>query len=282
MYRLSNTVIGFLNLFTLLASIPIIGAGLWMARSSTTCESFLQTPLLVLGFVILVISLAGFIGACFHVVWALWIYLLVMLVIIGTLMAFTIFGFVVTSQGGGRVIDGRLYKEYKLEDYSPWLRKRIEDPEYWTTIRACILNSKTCAAVGNWTPIDYMQKDMSPIQSGCCKPPTSCVYNMVTTNVQDPDCYQWNNSPMLLCYECDSCKAGVLESVRRDWHKLSVLNIVILLLLICVYSIGCCAFRNAQRAETDYPYDRNRMIKIRPRWDHRWWRWFHDQRERLY
>nr|GMD89742.1 Tetraspanin-6 [Ipomoea batatas] len=58
----SNTVICFLNLLTLLASIPIIGAGLWMARSSTTCEKFLQTPLLVIGFVILIVSLAGFIG----------------------------------------------------------------------------------------------------------------------------------------------------------------------------------------------------------------------------
>ncbi|GLT88886.1 hypothetical protein SLE2022_068950 [Rubroshorea leprosula] len=281
MYRFSNTVIGFLNLFTLLASIPMIGAGLWMAKSSTTCESFLQTPLLVLGFVILVISLAGFIGACFHVRWALWFYLLVMLFIIATLMALTIFGFVVTSQGGGRVVYGRLYKEYKLEDYSPWLRKRIMDPEYWSTIRTCILNSKTCAKFVYWTPIDYMEKDMSPIQSGCCKPPTSCDYNVMMM-AQDPDCYKWNNSPMLLCYECDSCKAGVLESVRRDWHKLSVLNIVILLLLIGIYSIGCCAFRNTRRAETDFPHGRNRVTKIGPRWDYYCWRWCHDQMERLY
>ncbi|KAJ0101866.1 hypothetical protein Patl1_06139 [Pistacia atlantica] len=182
MYRFSNTVIGFLNLFTLLASIPIIGGGLWMARSSTTCEGFLQTPLLVVGFVVLVISLAGFIGACFHVAWALWVYLVVMLFLIATLMGLTIFGFVVTSQGGGVQVPGR---------------------------------------------------------SGCCKPPTSCTYNTATMVAQDPDCYQWNNAPTMLCYECDSCKAGVLEDVRRDWRKLSVLNIVMLVFLIGIYSIGC-------------------------------------------
>ena len=164
MYRFSNTVIGFLNLFTLLASIPIIGAGLWMAKSSTTCESFLQTPLLVVGFVILIISLAGFIGACFNVVWALWVYLLVMLFIIATLMGLTIFGFVVTSQGGGEEVPGRVYREYRLEDYSPWLRNRIKDPQYWNTIRSCLLNSRTCAKIAFWTPLDYLNKDMTPIQ----------------------------------------------------------------------------------------------------------------------
>lgn len=109
------------------------------------------------------------------------------------------------------------------------------------------------------------------MQSGCCKPPTSCNYNMATTVNQDPDCYRWNNAPNLLCYECDSCKAGVLEDVKRDWHKLSVLNIVMLVVLIGIYSIGCCAFRNTQRAETDHPYGQNRMSKVRPRWDYYWW-----------
>ena len=164
MYRFSNTVIGFLNLFTLLASIPIIGGGLWMARSSTTCESFLQTPLLVVGFVVLIISLAGFIGACFNVAWALWLYLVVMLFLIGTLLGLTIFGFVVTSQGGGVEVPGRVYKEYQLEKYSSWLKSRIKDPHYWSTIRSCILGSNTCAQIASWTPLDYLERDMTPIQ----------------------------------------------------------------------------------------------------------------------
>ncbi|KAK2989813.1 hypothetical protein RJ640_021982 [Escallonia rubra] len=269
MYRFSNTVIGFLNLFTLLASIPIIGGGLWMARSSTTCESFLQTPLLVVGFVVLIISLAGFIGACFNVAWALWVYLVVMLFLIGTLLALTLFGFVVTSHGSGVEVPGRAYREYHLENYSPWLRKRIKDPHYWMTIRSCILGSKTCGQILLWTPLDYLTKDMSPIQSGCCKPPTSCNYG-ASMMAQDADCYRWNNAPDVLCYECDSCKAGVLEDVRRDWHKLSVLNIVMIIVLIGIYSIGCCAFQNTKRAETDYPYGENRMSKVRPRWDFYW------------
>lgn len=108
------------------------------------------------------------------------------------------------------------------------------------------------------------------MQSGCCKPPTSCNYDTATAVAQDPDCYRWNNAPAVLCYGCDSCKAGVMEDIRRGWHKLSVFNIVMVVVLICIYSIGCCAFQNSKRSETDYPYGPNRMSKIRPGWDYHW------------
>ncbi|OAY74307.1 Tetraspanin-6 [Ananas comosus] len=272
MYRFSNTMIGYLNLLTLLGSIPIIGGGLWMARSSATCESALQTPLLVLGFVVLLVSLAGFIGACFNVPFALWLYLLAMLALIAALLGLTIFGLAVTGGGGGAPVPGRVYREYSLADYSPWLRRHA------------------CDKIALWTPLDYLQRDLSPIQvtpitqpSGCCKPPTSCTYTAGTAMAaQDEDCYRWNNAPNVLCYGCDSCKAGVLEQVRRDWHKLSLLNVVVLVFLIAIYAIGCCAFRNARRAESEYPYGENHMSKVRPRWDYYWWRWWRDRREQLY
>ncbi|KAG7033006.1 Tetraspanin-6, partial [Cucurbita argyrosperma subsp. argyrosperma] len=270
MNKLSNSVIGLLNFLTLLASIPIIGGALWMARNSTTCEGFLQTPLLVVGFVVLVISLAGFVGACFNVAWALWLYLFVMLLLIATLLGLTVFGLAVASKGGGG--GGG---EHGLGDYSTWLRKRVDDPRNWVTIRSCILGSNTCNQLPSWTPLNYLQRDITPIQSGCCKPPASC-----SENGQDPDCYRWNGAPNVLCFECDSCEAGVLETARKDWHKLSILNVVILIFLIVVYSIGCCAFRNAKRAEENYAYGENHMTKIGPRRDYKMWRWLEDRMDR--
>ncbi|KAJ0550468.1 putative tetraspanin/Peripherin [Helianthus annuus] len=266
MSKVSNTLIGFLNLLTLLASIPIIGGGLWMTKSTTTCESFLQRPLMVVGFVILLVSLAGFIGACYHVAWALWVYLVVMLFLIAALLAVTIFGFVVVGPGGGVEVPGRAYKEYHLQNYSPWLRKRIENSNYWMSVKSCILGSKTCSKIVMWTPVDYLTGNLSPIQSGCCKPPSACNYQ-APTMTQDPDCYKWNNDPNLLCYECDSCKAGVLEDVRRHWHKLSVLNIVMVMLLIGIYFVGCCAFQNAKRADGYHPHGESRMYKTQPKWN---------------
>jgi hypothetical protein len=65
----SNTKISYLSLATLLASIPVIRAGLWLAKGSATatCSSILQAPLLAVGFAVLLVSLTGFVGACFHV-----------------------------------------------------------------------------------------------------------------------------------------------------------------------------------------------------------------------
>ncbi|CAI9772250.1 unnamed protein product [Fraxinus pennsylvanica] len=221
MYRFSNTVIGFLNLFTLLASIPIIGAGLWMARSSTTCESFLQTPLLVVGFIILIISLTGFIGACFHVAWAIWVYLLVMIFLIGALIALTIFGFAVTSQSGGLEVPGRMYKEYHLDNYSPWLRKRIKDPHYWMT--TCLLFSPV-AANRRVLAITWARR--------------------------------WRRTLIAICGEMTQpgCATSATRARPECW----------------------------KRAETDHPYDRNRMSKIHPRWDFHWWRRWHDWRHQIY
>lgn len=163
-YRFSNTVIGYLNLLTMLAAIPIIGGGLWMARSSATCERFLQTPLLVVGFVVLLVSLAGFVGACFNIAWALWLYLCVMLLLIGVLLGLTVFGFAVTSRGGGTQVPGRVYREYHLQDYHPWLRSRVTDPGSWLAFRSCVVSSKACATIASWTPLDYMERNLSPVQ----------------------------------------------------------------------------------------------------------------------
>lgn len=79
-------------------------------------------------------------------------------------MIITVFGFVVTSPGGGAQVQGRVYKEYHLQDYSTWLRSRVKDPKNWYKIRGCILGSKTCAKVASWTPVDYLRNDMTPVQ----------------------------------------------------------------------------------------------------------------------
>ncbi|CAK9171362.1 unnamed protein product [Ilex paraguariensis] len=88
--------------------------------------------------------------------------------------------------------------------------------------------------------------------SGCCKPSNDCNFTYVTpTNwtktaatSTNQDCNAWDNDPDVLCYNCQSCKAGLLDNIKRDWKKVAVLNIIFLVFLIVVYSIGCCAFRN--------------------------------------
>ncbi|KAH9323180.1 hypothetical protein KI387_017819, partial [Taxus chinensis] len=236
MPRISNSVVGILNFVVFLLSIPIVGLGIWLAtRHETDCVKFLQGPVIIIGVFIMAVSLAGFIGACFRVSWLLWIYLFVMFLLIILLLSFTIFAFVVTNKGAGRLASGKGYKEYRLGDYSHWLQKRVQNADNWRKIQSCIRDAKVCKSLGRdevyHFAADFYQRNLSPIQSGCCKPPSSCgyVYWNATYwewvppppagDTSDGDCATWSNEQDEVCYACDSCKAGVLASAKHDWRK---------------------------------------------------------------
>ncbi|XP_077222309.1 tetraspanin-8-like [Tasmannia lanceolata] len=258
MFRVSNNLIGILNFITFLLSIPILGGGIWLStRGSTDCEKFLDKPIIALGVFLMIVSLAGLIGACCRVSWLLWVYLLVMFLLIVLLFCFTIFAFVVTNKGAGEVVSDRGYKEYRLGDYSNWLQKRVNNNKNWRRIESCLRDGKVCQSLedSNLPQADFYNKNLSPIQSGCCKPPTSCGFIYVNATVwqntaagnttfADTDCNTWSNDQSTLCYNCQSCKAGVLANLKKDWKKVAIVNIVFLIFLVIVYSIGCCAFRN--------------------------------------
>ncbi|XP_002970024.2 tetraspanin-8 isoform X1 [Selaginella moellendorffii] len=246
----SNYLTGILNFAAMILSLAVIGAGIWLAhRHETVCVKFLQFPVIALGLFILLVSLAGFIGSCFRIAWLLWIYLLVMLLLILALLAFTAFAFVVTSRGGARhSLAGLGYEEYRLTDYSPWLQDRVKNPGNWAKIKSCLIAARVCVGLEEATFTNY-----SPLQSGCCRPPAACGFANATSWADpqnpnsDPDCSRWNQED--LCLDCDSCKAGVLENIKRDWRKVAFVSAVMFFFLVIVYSVGCCAFRNARKKE---------------------------------
>ncbi|KAA8535395.1 hypothetical protein F0562_030452 [Nyssa sinensis] len=257
MFRLSNNLIGILNFVTFVLSVPIIVTGVWLSRQANSeCERFLDKPIIAIGVFLVVVSLAGLIGACCRVSWLLWVYLVVMFLLIVLLFCFTIFAFVITNKGAGEAVSGRGYKEYRLGDYSNWLQKRVNNTKNWNKIKSCLQDSKVCQSLiddgNNTLVLQFYQEQLTAIQSGCCKPPTECNFtyvtptnwNIITTTSTNPDCTTWSNDPSTLCFNCQSCKAGLLDNIRSDWKKVSIINIVFLVILVIVYSIGCCAFRN--------------------------------------
>ncbi|OWM84162.1 tetraspanin-3 [Punica granatum] len=279
--RTSNHLIGLLNFITFLLSIPILGGGIWLStRANTTdCLRFLQWPLIVIGVAIMVLSLAGFAGACYRNSVLMWLYLFCMFFVIAALLGFIVFAYAVTDKGAGRPVLNRAYLDYYLQDYSGWLEDRVASPSYWGKISACIRDSKVCRKMGVTvngvpeTPDMFYLRKLSPVQSGCCKPPTDCgyVYQNETVWTQggglggmNPDCSLWSNDQEQLCYSCNSCKAGVLASLRRSWRKVSVVNIIILILLVISYVVACAAFRNNRRIDNDEPYGSARMTKSQP------------------
>lgn len=144
--RSSNHLIGLMNFLTFLASIPILGGGIWLSSraNSTDCMKFLQWPLIVIGVAIMVVSLAGFAGACYRNTFLMYLYLWAMFFIIAILIGFIIFAYAVTDKGSGRPVLDRAYSEYYLQDYTGWLEERVTTQSYWSKISSCIRDSHVC------------------------------------------------------------------------------------------------------------------------------------------
>ncbi|RID52622.1 hypothetical protein BRARA_G00074 [Brassica rapa] len=256
---LANNLTAILNLLALLCSIPITASGIWLAsKPDNECVNLLRWPVVVLGVLILVVSACGFIGAYQYKETLLAVYLCCMAILIGLLLVVLIFAFVVTRPDGSYQVPGRGYKEYRLEGFSNWLRENVVGSKNWGKIRACLADSNVCPKLSQqFITADqfFSSSSITALQSGCCKPPTACGYNFVnptlwqnpTNMAADADCYLWNNNDQSqLCYNCNSCKAGLLGNLRKDWRKANLILIITVVVLIWVYVIACSAFRNAQ------------------------------------
>ncbi|XP_042042957.1 tetraspanin-3-like [Salvia splendens] len=274
----SNNLIGFLNFLSLILSIPIIGGGVWL--STTDCMKFLQWPLILIGLTVMAVSLAGIAGACYRNTFLMYAYLWAMFFAIAALVFFIIFAYSATEKGSGRPVMNRAYPDYSLQDYSgSWLADRVSSPAHWAKISDCLHASHACRSlhrnVGGVPELAdrFYRRKLTPIQSGCCKPPTSCGYTYMNETFwipgegqtgTDPDCAQWSNEQHQLCYSCSSCKAGVLASLKKSWRRASVINIVVLVILVLVYIVALAAIRHNQ--QLDDAHGETRMQKARPSW----------------
>ncbi|KAF9625785.1 hypothetical protein IFM89_027117 [Coptis chinensis] len=166
-----------------------------------------------------------------------------------------IFAFIVTNHGAGKAISGRGFKEYRLGDYSNWLQNHVVNGKHWGKFRSCLIASKLCMRLGDnaGKASAFNMKDLSPIESGCCKPPTYCGFTFKNATfwevpksgpaAPDLDCLTWSNHQETLCYDCKSCKAGILDNVKNDSKKLVAINFCVLIFLSIVHCIGSCAYK---------------------------------------
>ncbi|KAL1829946.1 hypothetical protein DCAR_0209339 [Daucus carota subsp. sativus] len=254
---LSNNVIGTINFVAMLLSIPVIGSGIWLAmEADNSCVKILQWPVIILGILILIVALAGVIGGFWRVQPLVIFYFIGMIILIILLACLVVFIHMVTARGSGHTEPSRSYKEYHLDDFSGFLRRRVRGSYKWDRIRSCLSSTSMCAELNQSYRMaqDFFNAHITPLQSGCCKPPTQCGYTFVNptywispiNNAADMDCLQWSNEQTQLCYACDSCKAGLLDNLKTEWRRANIILIITLVALIIVYLMGCFAFRNAK------------------------------------
>jgi hypothetical protein len=109
-------------------------------------------------------------------------------------------------------------------------------------IQSCIESSNNCDELNNiQSAADYYNSDLNPIQSGCCRPPTECGYTIVSpsnfdtstgSNSSNPDCLTYSNNASIKCYNCQSCKGGAAQEIKRDGRILGIIFVVIFFVLV--------------------------------------------------
>ncbi|RCV42239.1 hypothetical protein SEVIR_9G199700v4 [Setaria viridis] len=252
----SGFVIRWINFFTMILALLVVGFGFWMSTHNDECRRSLTIPVIALGGVIFLISLVGFLGAWKNISCLLWTYLIMLFVVLVAIMVFTVLAFIITNTGTGHVVPGARYKEYRLQDYSSWFVKQLNDTEKWTHLRSCLVKSDDCNNLSKRykTLKQYKLAELTPMESGCCCPPAECgypalnasyfdlSYHPVSTNI---DCKLYKNARSVKCYDCDSCKAGVAQYMKTEWRVVAIFNVILFVILSFVYFVGCCARRNA-------------------------------------
>ncbi|VFQ64852.1 unnamed protein product [Cuscuta campestris] len=256
---LNKNAIGAINLVALLLSVPIIATGIWlMTQAEISCLNLLNWPVIALGIAILVVAIFGIVGGFRKIQPLMVIYFVAMLVLMVLLGALVAFVFSVTSHGSAHREPNRAYLEYRFDDYSGWLGRQVHGRVRWARVWKCLSSSDACVKLNQTfhNAQDFFNAPLSPVQSGCCKPPTECGYTYVTPTywispinmTADKDCLAWSNNDQL-CYGCDSCRAGMLASLRKEWRKAGFVLLATLFFLACVCVVGFCVFRRSQTDE---------------------------------
>ncbi|XP_074588265.1 tetraspanin-2-like [Curcuma longa] len=247
-----------LNFIALLCSIPVIGAGIWLSsKQDNECVHLARWPVVILGVLLLLAALAGFVGAYWNRPALLAAYFSCMAALIVVLFSLVAFAYAVTAPDGSYAVPGRAYREYRLAGYSDWLRHYAL--ARWPEIRLCLTASELCREIGRDRPYltadQFFHTELSPLQSGCCKPPAACGYEYVNPTLwvgpSEPaasaDCLLWRSEDGRLCYDCAACKGALLGSLRSEWRRAAVALVVAAVLLVWVYAFACCAFNTANK-----------------------------------
>ncbi|KAK7304210.1 hypothetical protein RJT34_15332 [Clitoria ternatea] len=266
MFRISNTVVGILNILTLLLGIAALGGSAYIhihGVNGNDCQKVLRYPLLFGGLFVFVISTLAIVGAMCRVNVALYLYLMLTFFVIVGFVLFTVFALFVTNK---KVGDRVSWTGYQVTDFSRWLQHYVVNDRNWDDVKSCLVEARVCQNLrldGARNHSDSLFfKQLSTTQFGCCMPPVQCGFTMKNATfweepklVNESDCKRWKNGIEKLCYDCNSCKGGVLANIRKQWKHLTIFNVLVVILVTTTYAFACYAIRNNRY---DFRYHKRR------------------------
>ncbi|GMI67362.1 tetraspanin8 [Hibiscus trionum] len=264
-----NIILALVNSILLSLGICLIVSGAYLSFKdvSSDCEKILAAPLLVIGNLVLLVSIIGLMGTACGSTICMFVYLTLMSVLIIGVLIFTSFIFSVTNRTVGQVYDGgeKVVETKSPLDLSNWLNNKVTKEENWKKIKSCLIDSRICAADEHeqrTVDVDVnvamffhdhfpsmVNNSLPELKAGCCKPPEVCGFKKVndthwetsSAHSNNGDCQKWSNDLSKLCFDCNACKGGVIDNIKKEWRILAVLNMMLLCLLVFIYMVGCCS-----------------------------------------
>ncbi|KAK1384090.1 Tetraspanin8 [Heracleum sosnowskyi] len=214
--RTPENVTAILILGTFFFSTLILYCGLWISYEGISCDNYFETNLKTLAYCLMFVSTLGFVGALCRSSPLVWLYVLLEFVLIFLVLLFMAYGLYVTFHGP--VTRSRVHR---LEDYSRFFRKRVENERDWEKVKTWLQVVDVCTTVylpkANREGV-FQMEHLSTIRAGCCKP----------SNLRE-DRKLWDNDPKVMCFNCLSCKANLLDTMRSDLKKVVALCTVFLM-----------------------------------------------------
>ncbi|KAH7423783.1 hypothetical protein KP509_12G073500 [Ceratopteris richardii] len=248
-----------LCIITFCISAAFLASAIWqIAAKKDDCTRLFKWPTLAVALLLSLTSLIGIFCACKRTKALLIIHRLLLLILILVVLVLTICCIVLTREVSVQVVNNKDIKEYRLENSSTWIQTHLIDKtSFWRKIGSCLAKSQVCKQFterNKYTSLSnfYMQK-FSPLQSGCCKPPVDCNFTFLSSSAtwvnatspnEDGDCGLWNNSLQKLCFECKSCTAGLLQSIKDRWITIVIVGGAITAFFIVLLALGFVALPN--------------------------------------
>ncbi|XP_050229512.1 tetraspanin-8-like [Mercurialis annua] len=167
------------------------------------------------------------------------------------------YAMVVTHKGEGRVVPGKAYKEYDRGDFSKEFIRACSSGESQTGLMYdAAADSGVCTRFGeqfnHLNELEFYNTNLTPLQSGCCKPPSYCPYEFKNATIWKEkylrkyffkkDCMYWINEgeKTLLdgyCFYCDSCMGAILFNIKSEWRHMVLTDTLVFISLLLFYSL---------------------------------------------
>jgi hypothetical protein len=146
----SHAVLVAFDVVSLAIGGGIAGFGALLAtRPAGSCMQELHAPLLALGALVGAVSVLAILASFFRISILLRAYIGILILLALAFLLLALLAFVATHRSAANAIASVSYKQFRVGDLSAWLRSRVTDPYRWSRIRACLRDSKLCAAASS-------------------------------------------------------------------------------------------------------------------------------------